>query len=505
MSPLRFPVSVVAAASSRATHSPAHAALASSRLAVVAAWLCVLLCAARTAAQDDAARRANATPREVALADDARGQQDDAMHDASRAEGPLPPLGAFLSAARAHAVDNREARALAAQSSARHRRAIATLLPSLNASAGYTRNQREIAASFPDGAGGTAQAVITAQDQLEATLGVEATLFDYGALRALGGTAASVDAADAEIEATEARTDRAVIEAYFQYAGGEALYDAARQAESTSARSAAVVAARREAGLASDLDVARAQAAIARAAQARSDAELAARRAARVLRTLSGLDVAGDAPALTDTLDEVPPLARFVGGVDRLPAVSAARAQERSAASNAGAAWGPLLPRVTANFRERITNAPGFGPNALWSAGLAASWRLDAGDVAALRESAAAAEVARIRADRAVELARDAIEDAWQAVHARLAQARAARSERDTASRAADVARTRYAAGTATALEVVEAERDAFSADVSRVRADTELAYARAALQLAAGLAPRVEIAETTTISGDAP
>jgi outer membrane protein TolC len=467
-----------------------------------------LLALAHPGAAQDAARATDAPATPVtAPANDAlpvapRGAPP---RDATPTAPSLRPLADFLAAARTHAVDNREARALAAQSGARHRRAIATLLPSLNASAGYTRNQLEIAASFPDGAGGTAQAVITARDQLEATLGVEATLFDYGALRALGGTAAGVDAADAEIEASEARTDRAVIEAFFQYTGGEALCDAARQAESTSARSAAVVAARRDAGLASELDVARAQAAVARAAQALSDAELAARRAARVLHTLSGLAVTGAAPPLGDALDEEGPLAPFVADVDRLPAVRAARAQLRSAEASAGAAWGALLPRITANFRERITNAPGFGPNALWSAGLAASWRLDAGDVAALREGAAAAEVARIRADRADELARDAIEDAWQVVHARLAQARAARSERDTAARAAEVARTRYAAGTATALEVVEAERDAFAADVSRVRADTELAYARAALRLAAGQAPRVDATRDNAATGDAP
>jgi outer membrane protein TolC len=452
--------------------------------------LCVLsaLSLARAASAQDTAPEAQVPEAQA---------PNEAAPDVPRdAAGPaLRPLADFLAAARTHAVDNREARALAAQSGARHRRAIATLLPSLSASAGYTRNQLEIAASFPDGAGGTAQAVITAQDQLEATLGVEATLFDYGALRALGGTAASVDAADADVEASESRTDRAVIEAFC---------DASRQAESASARNAAVVAARRDAGLASELDVARAEAAVARAAQARSEAELAARRAARLLRTLSGLAVTGEAPTLTDALEGVPPLAQLVAGVERLPAVRAAHAQRRSAEANAGAAWGALLPRVTASFRERITNAPGFGPSALWSAGLAASWRLDAGDVAALREGAAAAEVARIRADRADELARDAIEDAWQVVQARLAQARAARSERDTAARAAEVARTRYAAGTATALEVVEAERDAFAADVARVRADTELAYARAALRLAAGQPPRVEAATSDTTTGDA-
>ena len=407
---------------------------------------------------------------------------------ASQSESPpLPPLSRFVAAARVHAVDNREASALMQQREAQHAQAIYTLLPAITASAGYTHNQLEIAATFPDGMGGTSQAVITAQDQLEASVGVEATLFDYAALRALGGASANVDAADAEVVATEERTTRSVIEAYLQRVGAEALYAAAEQAIGASESNRAVVAARLDAGLASQLDLDRANAALARNQQSLAEAELAVVRASRVLRTLSGLDAVGVAPPLDDALAVEAPLSGWVRDVGALPSVRAAKAQLRSAEASAAAEWGGLLPRVTASVRERYSNAPGFGPNTLWSAGVAATWRLGLGSVGAIRASNANAEVVRVRAERAVEVARDAIEDAWHEVRSRIARARATRSEYAFAQHAAEVARVRYASGNATQLEVLQADRDAFDAAVSRVRADADLVYSRAALRLAAG------------------
>ena len=67
------------------------------------------------------------------------------------------------------------------------------------------------------------------------------------------------------------------------------------------------------------------------------------------------------------------------------------------------------------------------------------------------------------------------------------AAAVSARAEQEASEHAAEVARARYDAGTATHLELLEAERDAFAAEVSRVQAEADLAYARFALHLAAG------------------
>ena len=48
-------------------------------------------------------------------------------------------------------------------------------------------------------------------------------------------------------------------------------------------------------------------------------------------------------------------------------------------------------------------------------------------------------------------------------------------------------ARERYQQGAGTQFELVQAERDAFSAEVSRIESDADLSYARAGLRLDAG------------------
>ena len=58
---------------------------------------------------------------------------------------------------------------------------------------------------------------------------------------------------------------------------------------------------------------------------------------------------------------------------------------------------------------------------------------------------------------------------------------------REAASHAATQARDRYRAGTITQLDLLQAQRDAFNAEVSRIQADADLVNARAQLRLASG------------------
>jgi len=58
---------------------------------------------------------------------------------------------------------------------------------------------------------------------------------------------------------------------------------------------------------------------------------------------------------------------------------------------------------------------------------------------------------------------------------------------RQAAFQAAAQARTRYAVGNIAQLDLLQAQRDAFIADVNRIQADAELANARTQLRLASG------------------
>ena len=69
-------------------------------------------------------------------------------------------------------------------------------------------------------------------------------------------------------------------------------------------------------------------------------------------------------------------------------------------------------------------------------------------------------------------------------MHASIEKSRSARAQVDAALTAADLARDRFGGGLATQLDVLQAEQELFRAQVARIQADADLAYARAALRL---------------------
>ena len=96
-------------------------------------------------------------------------------------------------------------------------------------------------------------------------------------------------------------------------------------------------------------------------------------------------------------------------------------------------------------------------------------------------------EAARARELRARLAAGDAIHRQWNTVAAGIARSRSARAGREAAVHAAAQAQERYRAGTITQLDLLQAQRDAFTAEVSRIQADADLVNARAQLRLSSG------------------
>lgn len=68
-----------------------------------------------------------------------------------------------------------------------------------------------------------------------------------------------------------------------------------------------------------------------------------------------------------------------------------------------------------------------------------------------------------------------------------IARSRSARAQAEVSAHASQLARERYEAGTATQLDLLQAQRDAFAADAARIQADADLVNSRAQLRLAAG------------------
>jgi len=392
----------------------------------------------------------------------------------------LQPLSEFLEGARRVNVDNREAGLVEVQ---RDEEALATLghaLPSIGGRGLYTRNQYESRVG---------EIVIVPHDQWDGFVTADVPIVDLSAWARARAARASARAARHEGKATLLEVQRQVARSYYQLVGAVALQTSAARTLAAAQANYDLTFVRKRAGVANELDVERAAAEVERARQSIADAELSAELARRALVTLTGVVASGEVAQPADDMHEEAPLGEWQStSFGRLPALDAADERRVSAELVARAAQLALVPSLSASASEHFTNATGFvGRESSYTVGLALSWRFDLGLYGNARAQAAAAEVSRVQEDRVGLQLGDQIHESWHRVHSGIVVCRAARAQARAAAAASEHARARYQSGTGTQLEVIEAQRDAAGADVARIQADAELAYARAALRLASG------------------
>jgi outer membrane protein TolC len=410
-----------------------------------------------------------------------------------RAARALQPLSTFVENARSYNPDNRVARATSVQRDADVGVALGRFLPSLAATASYTRNQYEVAfngATF----GFPGNLLIQPQNQLDANVLLTVPVINVGAWEQKAAAGATRDAAVATEQNTLLDVERRVAQAYYQLVGNEALLLSARHSLDVAQRTADLARDKKRGGTASELDVQRAEADTARAEQDVATADVGVITSRRALASLAGIEPEPVTAFTTDDLHEELPLAGWFQSEASLPSIVSARESVRAAERNVNAADAAWLPTISATAQERFTNATSFaGVSEYYILQAVASWRIDPTLLATSRAQRAAAATARAREDGTRRATEDAIYDAWHQVHANIERSRAARAQLAAASLAFDLARDRYASGVATELDVLTAQQDAFRADVARIQADADLAYARAALRLNAGqwLVPR--------------
>jgi outer membrane protein TolC len=403
----------------------------------------------------------------------------------------LQPLSEFLASARSKAVENREAKLTVAQREAEADQAWGRILPAFTARASYTRNENnaEICQKpAPQTCTDDEKIVISPNDQLDASFSLEVPIIDVAGWNRVGAARASVKAASARAQATAQDVDRSLAQRYFQAIAAQALIDAANRALAAAEASQKVAVAREGAGATSALEIDRAEAEVARAQQSVADATQLRAVSRRAIESGSGLAPSQGAPAFSDDLRDEGPVDAWEKGAGETPAVRAAHHEKEAAEKSATAAWAALLPTVSATATERLTNATGFaGQISNYTIALTATLRLDFTGVRGGAVQEAAADASSLRRERAERDAKDRIFEAHQQVTTAIAKAKAARAQVKAADRAASIARDRYAQGAGTQLEVIQADRDAFQAEVARIQADADLAFARVALRLAAG------------------
>lgn len=395
-----------------------------------------------------------------------------------------PTLKTLFEAAEQHNVDQRVSAEQLNQAEAAYRQAWTGLLPSLTASGNWTNNQFEAVANF-----GGNELVIVPKNQLDATLRFELPLIDVGRWMRSAAAGQAQEAAAARQEQTRDAIHRQVASVWFNYAASVALVTSAQRSFDVAVAQLKLQEIRSQAGTVTELELLRSRAEVERTKQTIADAKSLVATTRRSLRTLTGLDP-GEAAALpADDLSPEPGVEQLEGNLEGLPAVRAADYDAAGTEKLASNSRLSLVPTVTANFTQRFTNATGFqGAAAVYSAGVGFTWRLDVPTFQVISVSSAQAAQAQLASERARLNAKDQVFGDWQRLEAARVKVVAAAAQVQAAQRASQVSRDRYDVGAATQVDVIQAERDLFSAEVGQIQARTELASARVALRISAGL-----------------
>ena len=398
----------------------------------------------------------------------------------------LQPIEAFAAAARGHNPDALEAQANVSQQDAQADVALGRVLPGVSARGSYARNQYSSSITIP----GFAQPVtITPYNQWIGSATLSVPLVDLANFRRVGATRTSAASSAQQLTATGLQVESQVVQDYFQLVANLALVTAANNALAVSRQSLLLAEAQYKAGAAAVLDVDRARADVEQQVQQVASAELQVALAARALQSTSGVtpDISA-AVELADDLHPEPELSVFESSVAGLPSVAAAALNTRAAEEQAQAERFALAPSIAGNFTENATNAPGFvGHDWYYQGAITFNWSLDLTNLGNIRGQDAAVAVARARELRTRLSAADSIHKQWSTVVSGIARSRSARVGRAAADHAAVLARERYRVGTITQLDLLQAQRDAFNAEVSRIQADADLVNARVQLRLSSG------------------
>ena len=401
----------------------------------------------------------------------------------------LQPVEAFVAGARQRNPDELEARANLSQQRAQADSTLGRVLPGVSARGSYTRNQygSQIDVAAP---GQPPQVVtIVPQNQWDGTATLRVPLIDLAGFRRVGAARTTAESFGHQLDSTRLVVEGQVVQDYYQVVANLALVTASQTALEVSREGLRLAQARYQAGTAAALEVDRARADVEQQFQQLAAAELQVALASRALESTSNVkpDLSTTVP-LSDDLRPEPELATFEAGLGRLPAVLTASTSTQAAEKQADAQRLALAPSIAGTFTEHGTNAPGFTSHDwTYQAALTLTWNLDLTSFADIRVQDAAVEAARARELRAVLAAGDAIHREWNTVAAGIARSRSARAGREAATHAAAQARERYRAGTITQLDLLQAQRDAFNAEVSRIQADADLVNARVQLRLSSG------------------
>ena len=429
-----------------------------------------------------------------------------------------------LALARAHNRDLHAARARVAQAEAGIAVARAALLPSVVAQGKYTHNYKEVSFDFTGFQRGTvglaevirsstsepalaaalaayeqqANAAIAAatpieiqlSEQLDASITGIVPLVAPSAWHGVSAAHATAESSRASYDVTETTVLLAVAQAYFAATGADELVVARQNAVSVAEETYKVAKTRVEQQVARAVDVTRAETALVRAQQDLAEADNMRAAAYRALGTLIGShDVTHVVPIAIQPRDPA-------DGSELVRTALVARrelAADRSAIdaaheSSLAAAW-RWSPTLSAFANARAFNYTGFsGDKYSWAVGLELDWVLYDGGLRDAQRRIANAQ--RAEAEARLELETDTIADEVANARGTLDTKRngvvAAEHAVALGKEALRVVREQYQAGTATELDLLQAQESLVAAEVGVAQAHFDLSLAD--LQLARAL-----------------
>jgi outer membrane protein TolC len=330
---------------------------------------------------------------------------------------------------------------------------------------------------------------IQLQDQLNAVFRIDVPIIDVARWVRVAGAGINKESAELREAYMKDVITRQVVGAYYGYAAALALRQSAEKSFAAAEAQAKLMEIRTRVGTSTELDLARARAEVQRNRQTVADAISLIATSRRALRTLTSVEPPDTIAEWPDNMAPESSLEELEKRIDQLPLVQASDKEAKAGELASTGAALTLVPTVSGNFSENVTNATGFtGQNASFALGIAATWRLDVPTVANINGAQALANQAKLAAEKTRLQSRDQLNSDFQRFTAALIKIEAAKAQVAAAERAAQVSRDRYAVGSATQIEVIQAERDLFTSELGQIQARTELATARASLRLSAAL-----------------
>jgi len=389
-------------------------------------------------------------------------------------------------------------RARVAQAQVGLEQAYNVLFPTLTAQGKYTRNNVGVRFPITDPMTGQTTAFINLQpeNQLDGTVAFQTLLFAPAVYPGLRAIKSGVEAAEQNMRAAEDGVLFSVAQAFYAVATAEEVI-AARDSNIAVAKATLDTARTRfGAGTVTKLDVDRAEIAVLRAEQAKREAELARSQSYRALATLIEEERPFRVIAPEQDFDsaQIDTVGKDLGNVLQLrPEFRALEAGARQVDLQRKADAWRWSPSISAFGNARWFNYDNFiRQHHAWAVGATLDWVIfDGGardsdrhlQIAKLQETMARQDVLR-------ESIRDDIENGKLQVHTKhQAQLTAERSV-GLAQESVELTRTQYEAGSATQIDVLQAQDALVEAQDALARAHFDVALADLTLRRAAGTFP---------------